>query len=260
MCARETRGRARYEARLTIYATTRPRSQPFHFYRASTDIAPVFGSILANVNEMPRLAAANLSFPGTWAYPDMLEVGITNKQYMPSYLTVTESRTHFASSFPARASAGARWRRPRQPSVPPLTRNAPRPHCLCRAQALWCIVSSPLVLGFDPADKATLDSVWSIITNREAIAIDQDYAGFSGTRFFESQTLVAMAPCGWWLSNCSWPSAQYWYKPLSNGDTAVLLVNNDDTPADLSLQFGDVPGLSANGKYALRDVNNKADL
>ena len=151
----------------------------------------------------------------------MLEVGITLAQNMPRTLNLVESRTHFA---------------------------------------LWCIVSSPLILGFDPANKTNLDAVWPIITNREAIAIDQDYAGFSGTRFYESQTLVAMAPCGWWLPNCAWPSAQYWHKPLSNGDTAVLLVNNADTAQDLSLQFGDVPGLSAGGKYALRDVNNKADL
>ena len=198
-----------------------PDWEPFHFYRASTDIAPIYGSILANVNEMPRIAAANLSFPGTWAYPDMLEVGITLAQNMPRTLNLVESRTHFA---------------------------------------LWCIVSSPLVLGFDPANQTNLDAVWPIITNREAIAIDQDYAGFSGSRFFESQTLVAMAPCGWWLPNCAWPSAQYWYKPLSNGDVAVLLVNNADSAQDLSLQFGDVPGLSAGVKYALRDVNNKAEL
>ena len=38
--------------------------QPFHMYRASTDVAPTYGSILANINEVPRLAAANLSFPG----------------------------------------------------------------------------------------------------------------------------------------------------------------------------------------------------
>jgi len=126
--------------------------------------------------------------------------------------------------------------------------------------SMWTILSSPLVLSLNFSDGAVVDAVWPIITNREAIAIDQDYAGFSGTRFFESETLVAMAPCGWWLPNCAWPSAQYWYKPLSNGDTAVLLVNNADTAQDLSLQFGDVPGLSAGGKYVLRDVNNKADL
>lgn len=73
-----------------------------------------------------------------------------------------------------------------------------------------------------------------------------------------------MAPCGWWSKNCSFPSAQYWYKPLSNGDVAVLLVNNADGASDLTVQFDDIPGLPGGGlasfKYALRDVNNRADL
>jgi len=42
---------------------------PFHMYRSSTDIAPVFGSILSNLETIPPLAAANLSTPGCWAYP-----------------------------------------------------------------------------------------------------------------------------------------------------------------------------------------------
>ena len=40
---------------------------PFHYYRSSTDICPVYGSILANLATVPRLAEANLSTPGCWA-------------------------------------------------------------------------------------------------------------------------------------------------------------------------------------------------
>jgi hypothetical protein len=36
----------------------------------------------------------------------------------------------------------------------------------------WCIVSSPLILGLDLLDKAKVDSVWDIITNPEAIAVN----------------------------------------------------------------------------------------
>jgi hypothetical protein len=43
---------------------------PFHTYRSSTDIRPVFGSILVNLMSVPPLAKANLSVPGCWAYPD----------------------------------------------------------------------------------------------------------------------------------------------------------------------------------------------
>lgn len=43
---------------------------PFHMYRASTDIAPVYGSILANLQTIIPLASQNLSWPGCWAYTD----------------------------------------------------------------------------------------------------------------------------------------------------------------------------------------------
>ena len=38
----------------------------FHTYRSSTDIRPVYGSILANLLSIPALASQNLSFPGCW--------------------------------------------------------------------------------------------------------------------------------------------------------------------------------------------------
>lgn len=39
---------------------------PFNYYRSSTDIRPVYGSILVNLNSIPQLAASNLSWPGCW--------------------------------------------------------------------------------------------------------------------------------------------------------------------------------------------------
>ena len=42
---------------------------PFHTYRSSTDIRPVYGSILVNLMSIPPLAEKNLSVPGCWAYP-----------------------------------------------------------------------------------------------------------------------------------------------------------------------------------------------
>ena len=40
---------------------------PFHTYRSSTDIRPVFGSILVNLLSIPAIADKNLSVPGCWA-------------------------------------------------------------------------------------------------------------------------------------------------------------------------------------------------
>ena len=84
-------------------------------------------------------------------------MGITNKQNMPTYLSFTEARTHFA---------------------------------------LWCVTSAPLILGMDLTNATTVDSVWPIITNTDAIAIDQDYAGHSGTMFYQSTTQVP-SECRW---------------------------------------------------------------
>eukprot|EP01006_Ploeotia_vitrea_P048604 TRINITY_DN67255_c4_g1_i1.p1 TRINITY_DN67255_c4_g1~~TRINITY_DN67255_c4_g1_i1.p1 ORF type:complete len:378 (-),score=24.30 TRINITY_DN67255_c4_g1_i1:364-1344(-) len=44
----------------------------------------------------------------------------------------------------------------------------------------WCIVSSPLTLGFDMTDNTKMDEVWDIITNKEAIAVNQAWQGHPG--------------------------------------------------------------------------------
>lgn len=44
----------------------------------------------------------------------------------------------------------------------------------------WCVVSSPLILGYDLAKEDVTDKVWDIITNKEAIAVNQQYAGHPG--------------------------------------------------------------------------------
>jgi hypothetical protein len=67
-----------------------------------------------------------------------------------------------------------------QSDVPPLTLVEGRTHF-----GAWCIVSAPLVLGMDLRDNQTLDTVWDVITNTEAIAVNQDYAGHSGSLFWE---------------------------------------------------------------------------
>ena len=41
----------------------------------------------------------------------------------------------------------------------------------------WCIVSSPLTLSHDLTNTSTMDAVWTIITNREALAVNDAWAG-----------------------------------------------------------------------------------
>lgn len=197
---------------------------PFHMYRSSNDIRPQWGSILNNLETIPPLAAANLSRPGCWAYPDMLEVGVGTGGG-PPVLNFTEARTHFGA---------------------------------------WAIVSSPLILGMNLSDTDTLATYWPIVSNSEAIAVNQEYAGMSGTRFFESADVTAFSPCGWGpeFKNCTFASQMYWYKALPGGDTAVLLMNNADTPALLTLEWDMVPGLLTPQGTAVRvrDIWNHVNL
>merc|ERR1711874_928542 len=81
----------------------------------------------------------------------------------------------------------------------------------------WCIVSSPLILGLDVTDSSKLDAVWDIITNREAIEVNQLWAGQPG-RLVDSSS-----------------SYQVWAKELPHGDVAILAINRGGSPVDISI-------------------------
>jgi hypothetical protein len=50
----------------------------------------------------------------------------------------------------------------------------------------WCIASVPLVIGMNSSDVNAVKKHWAVITNMDDIAVNQDYAGFSGSIFYES--------------------------------------------------------------------------
>lgn len=151
----------------------------------------------------------------------MLEVAQTNSQGKMPLLTAVESRSHFG---------------------------------------LWAIVSSPLILGFDVTNTTLLAAAWPYISNREAIAVNQQWAGYSGGAFYSSSAKTNFTPCGWWLPSCSFPSVQYFAKPQPNNTTAVILLNSGDQPASLTLTFSTVPRLAPATHYHVRDLWLKADL
>jgi hypothetical protein len=92
----------------------------------------------------------------------------------------------------------------------------------------WCIVSSPLVLGLDVTDGGKLDAVWEIISNTEAIAVNQQWAGQPGR-------LVA-----------SEAAYQVWAKQLPGGDVAVLVLNRGSGPVDVAINASSIaPSLTA---------------
>jgi alpha-galactosidase len=100
---------------------------------------------------------------------------------------------------------------------------------------MWCMIASPLILGNDLRNiaKETL----AILTNKEAIAINQDALGLQGKLIYE-QSL----------------GLQVWVKKLQskrNNKFAVTLFNRTNVDADMVLNFSNI-GLS--GKIKMRDV------
>lgn len=49
----------------------------------------------------------------------------------------------------------------------------------------WVIVSAPLILGFDLTNQDSMDRVWPIISNTEAIAVNQQWAGHPGMLVYQ---------------------------------------------------------------------------
>jgi hypothetical protein len=59
----------------------------------------------------------------------------------------------------------------------------------------WVIVSSPLILGYDVANRSLTRKVWPIISNVEAIAVNQQWAGHPG-RLIRAWNLNPTPPSG----------------------------------------------------------------
>ena len=106
---------------------------------------------------------------------------------------------------------------------------------------MWCMIASPLILGNDLRNisKETL----AIITNKEAIAINQDALGIQGTLMYEQS-----------------PGLQVWMKKLTSKNNikyAIALLNRSGTAAEILLDFSKL-GLPP--KVKIRDVWTHEDL
>ena len=207
---------------------------PWNYYRSSGDIRASYEYVLSNLMSTVPLAKQELSTPGCWAYPDMLEVGC---QHGPGGdddpgLSYAEARTHFGA---------------------------------------WCIVSSPLILSHDMNNQTVTDDIWDIITNTEAIAVNQAWAGDSGTIFAESSRQVSMVvetvtelggQGNYQETTFSVSDWQQWAKRLPDGKSAVLLMNNADETQEVTLRFDQIPAFvdATIGDFEVRDLWARADL
>ena len=226
---------------------------PFHFYRSSTDIRPTYGSVVANWQTVVH-PGDRATGPSVWAYPDMLEVGVTT-QILTGQKVPSSPREHLGETVILQ---------PGSPAYEALAHAAPLPPVLSVVESrahfsMWCISSSPLTLALDFRDSETVDSVWDIIANPEAIAINQAWAGDSGGVLHESNETVTLLHCNWiWAgdSNCTVPVEQQVYKPLPNGAVAVLVANHGSVPLITGIDIRNISGLScAPGPCHVREVN-----
>ncbi len=75
--------------------------------------------------------------------------------------------------------------------------------------SMWCMLAAPLIAGNDMSKMSPQTK--EILTNKEAIAVNQDALGVQGFRHAVSDSL------------------ETWLKPLSNGDWAICFLNRAKT-------------------------------
>ncbi len=103
--------------------------------------------------------------------------------------------------------------------------------------SLWVILAAPLLAGND-LFKMTPE-IAAILTNREAIAIDQDPLGKQGDRVSETGPI------------------EIWSKPLKGGEKAVGLFNRGESALPVTLRLSDVgfaAGANARDIWAAKDL------
>ena len=151
--------------------------------------------------------------PGHWNDPDMLVVGKVGwgPSLHPSKLTPDEQYTHIS---------------------------------------LWCLLSSPLLIGCDLSQLD--DFTLNLLTNDEVLAVDQDASGKQATRVIKDKEF------------------EIWAKPLSDGSLAVgMFYTGLESPVDAFNWENGIPkrtftlkwsDLGISGVYKVRDLWRQKDV
>ena len=138
---------------------------------------------------------------------------------------------------PETFSGPDRWNDPDMMEVgnPGLTVAESRAHF-----SLWCVLAAPLIAGNDV--RGMSDAIIEILTNREAIAVNQDPLGKQGWRFYQD------------------PEMEIWVRELSGGDWAVCVLNADDDAEELTVDWEHVGLVTGNTNYTVRDLWAHEDI
>jgi alpha-galactosidase len=167
-------------------------------WRTTGDITDNWGS-LANIG-FHQNGHEKFAGPGHWNDPDMLIVGYVGwgPSLHPTHLSPDEQYTHIS---------------------------------------LWCLLSSPLLIGCDMTrlDDFTLN----LLTNDEVLAINQDPLGKPAAQVYDKNY------------------AQVWARDLDDGSKAVGLFNLDDDPQEVTANFSD---LGFSGSASIRDLWRQSDV
>jgi alpha-galactosidase len=105
--------------------------------------------------------------------------------------------------------------------------------------SFWALFAAPLMAGNDLA--AMTPEIREILTNPEAIAVNQDPLGMQGRKVRDNGP------------------HEVWVKPLADGARAVILFNRGSEAGPLRVEWEDI-GLFPGGAAAVRDLWAKADL
>jgi len=99
--------------------------------------------------------------------------------------------------------------------------------------SLWCILAAPLIAGNDLSNmyQETID----ILTNNEAIAVDQDALGKQGIKVRDDG------------------DSEVWVKPLADGSRAVVLFNRSQKNAEIAVSWIEL-GYPLRLKAEVRDL------
>jgi hypothetical protein len=167
-------------------------------WRTTGDITDTWNSLSTIGFSQGRLSP--YAKPGRWNDPDMLIVGLVGwgENLHPTRLTPDEQYTHIS---------------------------------------LWCLLSSPLLLGCDLSrlDDFTLN----LLTNDEVLAIDQDPLGKQAEQKIKTDNY------------------QVWVKDLEDGNKAIGIFNVSDDYQNISLNWNE---LQLGAKQKLRDLWRQKDL
>jgi alpha-galactosidase len=104
--------------------------------------------------------------------------------------------------------------------------------------SLWCLLAAPLIAGNDLRTMSA--ETRDILTNRDAIAVDQDALGRQGTRLLARDGI------------------ELWAKPLQDGARALGLFNRGEAQANASFTWAEA-GLSGQ-PASVRDLWLHSDL